>query len=152
MICPDCNEIFSKEKNFIQHKNKVHNIIINCQLCIRKNFINDETRMDHLKSHKVRISSQLLILVIGFVVPFVWLYPFSKICKTIYGVLIMLGLPILGFLSSMYLLNGTTSSSYVFGSCYLLMIILSLYFLSGWSKKWNKKVDVQIGLLSNEAI
>ena len=95
-----------------------------------------------MKKEKVSIGWQVGILLIGVIIPFVWLYPFYKIQKLTYGVIISIGLTVLAFAPFLISVQiDSTVGGWLFFILYFAKIPILFYVLIRWSREWNAKFD-----------
>ena len=98
---------------------------------------------------KVSMTWQIVLMTIGLIIPLVWLYPFYKVQKLGYGILIN----VLGYLSFFVPLllwdyDGMSDEmTMIFSTGIMVIWIVKIpilfYFLIKWSRAWNKKCEVE---------
>jgi|APSaa5957512535_1039671.scaffolds.fasta_scaffold111923_2 hypothetical protein len=91
-------------------------------------------------NEKVSLVFQSVILLLGIVIPFVWLYPFYKIGKIGYGLVITIVLTISAFVPLLisFELDLDTTVGGLFIILYFAKIPILFFFLIKWTREWNK--------------
>ncbi|QUC65423.1 hypothetical protein NsoK4_04040 [Nitrosopumilus sp. K4] len=114
-----------------------------CKSCLLK--IKDIQTKGKPQREKVSLGFQIGILLLGLIIPFVWLYPFYKIEKLGYGLIISLILTVGGIIPLAISVRLDIDSS-ISSAMLLLMVIMwfgkipvLFYFLIKWTKEWNKE-------------
>ncbi len=129
-----------------------------CKLClleIKKN----QTQGERI-NERVELWSQIAIVLFGFIIPLVWLYPFDKIHKITrmfcYELLIM-GISLIPLIVWSAIYSVTPFDDEYSGVPFMLFIIvyfgvgvIQFPFIVKWSREWNKKIDAQVELLYKE--
>ena len=90
---------------------------------------------------KVNMGYQIGILLLGLIIPFVWLYPFHKIGKLGYGLVISIVLTAVMFVPMIIPGIDELDSDMgwiLFMILYFVRIPVLFYFLIRWTVKWNK--------------
>mgnify|MGYP002637986004 CR=1 FL=1 len=146
--CPECVEKFVGRNEMIEHFENNHGKIAgNCPRCSRA-YIHHDSLITHIKNNeKVNLGYQIGILVLGLIIPFVWLYPFHKINKLGYGLIISIILTAGMFMPMFFAseLNSVPDVGLIlFFILYFGKIPVLFYFLIRWSRKWNAWLDSKI--------
>jgi len=96
-------------------------------------------------TEKISVGWQVGILLIGLIVPFVWLYPFYKIEKLLKAFLISIILVGGGFVP-LIIVSALEFDEFIssmltvaFGLAYFVKIPILFYFLIKWTREYNEK-------------
>ena len=109
-----------------------------CKSCLLE--IKNNQTQGRKHNEKASIGSQIGILLLGIIIPFVWLYPFYKVGKLGYGLIISVGLTIVAFvpliISFEFDLDSTVGAYFII--LHFAKIPILFYFLIKWTRAWNK--------------
>ena len=114
-----------------------------CKSCLLE-IKNTQTKGRSVRQ-KVSVGWQVGILLLGLIVPFVWLYPFYKIEKLLKAFAISIVL-VVGGAIPLILVSALELDEYVanlfavfFGIAYFAKIPILFYFLIKWTRAYNEK-------------